>query len=59
MRKALLSGALVLAYFTGRSEMVTTVTGKAAMKCQYEYSGTKFWRLFPGLGVCPMSVEIE
>jgi hypothetical protein len=46
------------AYFTGRQEYVTTVTGQMAIKCQYEYLGQKFWKVFKA-STCPLSIEVE
>lgn len=45
-----------MAFFTGRQEMVQTVTGRMVWKCQYNYNGQLFWRLFEG--VCPASVDV-
>lgn len=45
------------AYFTGRMEMVTTVTYQQAWKCEYNYAGQTFWRVFRNS--CPSSVEVE
>lgn len=45
------------AFWTGRSEMVTTVTYQQAWKCEYMYAGQKFWRVFRNS--CPSSVEVE
>jgi len=47
----------VTATWTGRSEMVTTVTYQQAFKCEYQYAGQNFWRLFTGY--CPPTVEIQ
>ncbi len=44
------------AFFTGKQERVTTVTNKVAWKCQYEYNGTRFWKIFRS--ACPSSVEV-
>ena len=45
------------AFFTGRQEMVQTVTYKMAWRCQYNYAGKTFWMLFEGY--CPGSVEVQ
>ena len=49
----------IIAVFTGRSEMFTTVTGKQAIRCEYQAPETgKFWRSFYGLS-CPPSINVE
>jgi hypothetical protein len=45
------------AYFTGRQEQVTTVTGQVAWKCEYNYAGQTFWRVFQNS--CPSRVEVQ
>jgi hypothetical protein len=45
------------AFFTGRQEMVTTVTYQQAWRCEYDYLGKKYYFLFKGS--CPSSVEIQ
>lgn len=61
-----LAGALLLAssyafaataFFTGRQEMVTTVTYQQAWRCQYNYNGQLFWRVFQGS--CPANIEVQ
>jgi len=47
------------AYWTGKSEYVTTVTYKQGIKCEYNYAGNTFWRTFTGVSSCPSSVEVE
>lgn len=47
------------AYYAGRQENVTTVTGQMAIKCLYQYNGQKFWETFVGQYTCPMSVEVQ
>ncbi len=55
---ALSSAALAAtAMWTGRSEQVQTVTYKWVWRCEYDYLGTKFWRLFETS--CPASVEVQ
>jgi hypothetical protein len=44
------------AYWTGRQEMVQTVTYRTAWNCEYNYAGQVFWRVFEGS--CPSSVEV-
>ena len=45
------------AFWTGRQEMVTTVTGKSAWKCWYNYNGQIFTAIFKTS--CPSSIEIQ
>lgn len=45
------------AYWTGKSEMVRTVTYKMAWKCEYNYNGRIFTELFES--GCPSSVTVE
>ena len=45
------------AFWTGRQEMVTTVTGKSAWKCWYNYNGQIFTAIFETS--CPSSIEIQ
>jgi hypothetical protein len=47
------------AYWTGRSEFVTTVTYQQGIKCEYDYFGNKFWKTFVRQSSCPSSVEVE
>jgi len=58
---ALLSAAAsahaAIATWTGRQEMVTTVTYKQAWRCEYNYLGQKFWRVFEV--TCPSSIEVQ
>jgi hypothetical protein len=44
------------AMFTGRQQYVYTVTGKYVVKCEYQYLGNIFTRLFEGN--CPQTVEV-
>ena len=46
-----------IAVFTGRQEMVTTVTYQQAWKCEYNYAGQFFWRIYQNS--CPSSVEVQ
>lgn len=53
------SGAnAAMAFWTGRMEQVTTVTYKIGWRCEYNYAGNTFWRVFTG-GTCPSSVEVQ
>lgn len=45
------------AYWTGRSEMVQTVTHRMAWRCEYNYNGRVFTELFER--TCPSSVRVE
>lgn len=45
------------ANWTGKQEMVTTVTYQQAWRCEYIYAGQTFWRVFKIS--CPSSVEVE
>jgi hypothetical protein len=45
-----------LAFWTGRQEMVQTVTYQMAWNCEYNYNGQLFWRVFQGS--CPSQVEV-
>jgi hypothetical protein len=45
------------AFFTGRQEMVQTVTYQMVWKCYYNYNGQIFTRLFKD--GCPSSIELE
>jgi hypothetical protein len=45
------------AYFTGRQEMVQTVTYQSGWNCEYQYGGQTFWQVF--IGMCPMTVEVQ
>lgn len=47
------------ATWTGRSEIVTTVTYQQAWRCEYSYAGQTFYRLFPIGSGCPASVEVQ
>lgn len=51
------SALAVTAFWTGRSEMVTTVTYQQDWKCEYMYAGQTFWRVFKNS--CPSSIEVE
>lgn len=60
----LLAGLLVTtsafaaqAMWTGRQEQVQTVTGVFVWKCEYNYNGQTFWKLFQTS--CPSSIEIQ
>lgn len=49
--------AVIVATFTGLQEQVQTVTGQIALRCQYDYFGQKFYRIFKVQ--CPSSIEVE
>lgn len=51
------SHAAVVAIFTGFSEQVQTVTGLFVWRCEYDYFGQKFYRLFKSH--CPGTIEVE
>lgn len=46
------------ANWTGRQESFATVTGRNAIRCEYNCMGRRFWQSFDG-GMCPMSIEVE
>jgi hypothetical protein len=46
----------ITAYFTGRQEMVTTVTHEVMWECYYTYSGHQYTRLFKNS--CPHTIEV-
>ena len=48
----------VVAYRTGQQNFGTSVTGLAAISCEYRYGGATFWRTFVGYQ-CPQSVETQ
>jgi hypothetical protein len=45
------------AVWTGRQEQVQTVTHQWAWRCEYNYNGQKFWRLFRDS--CPSSIQVQ
>lgn len=45
------------AFWTGKVEYVTTVTGKQGVSCEYSYNGQKFWKTFVR-STCPQSIEV-
>lgn len=47
----------VTAIWTGKQEMVQTVTYQMAWRCEYMYAGQYFWRVFKNS--CPSSIEVE
>lgn len=51
------ASAAIVATFTGFQEQVQTVTGQFVWKCQYDYFGQKFYRLFRTH--CPGTIEVE
>jgi hypothetical protein len=48
--------AAVRAMWTGRHEMVQTVTYRMAWNCQYMANGQTFWMVFDKF--CPSSVDV-
>ena len=54
---ASMSAHAALATFTGRQEMIQTVTYQTAWRCQYNYAGQNFWMIFSGS--CPYSVNVQ
>ena len=57
-RKVLTLGLAAWAFWTGRYEFVTTVTYRQGVKCEYNYAGQTFWRVFTKVS-CPARVEVE
>lgn len=49
----------VTATFTGRQEIVQTVSGSSAIRCHYRYGMNEFVELFPFGTMCPMSVQVQ
>ena len=47
------------AWFTGNQEFTSSVTGLSIVRCQYDYSGTSFWRNYRANTTCPQSVAVE
>lgn len=45
------------AYWTGKVEYVTTITGQRGVSCEYDYLGKKFWKTFVRSS-CPSSIEV-
>lgn len=45
----------VQAFWTGKSQQATSVTGVIGVNCEYSYAGRTFWRMHQGY--CPPSVE--
>ena len=48
--------AAVRAAWTGRHEMVQTVTGRMAWNCEYMANGQRFWMVLDKY--CPSSVDV-
>lgn len=44
------------AFFTGRQEMIQTVTYRTAWRCEYNYNGRFFYQIHEGM--CPQSVQV-
>ena len=50
---------MIPAYWTGKSETFTSVTGKPAIRCEYKVTSyPPFWRTFAGWS-CPTSVDVQ
>lgn len=47
-----------MAFWTGKSEIVQTVTNQSGWECQYQYNGQYFTRVFVG-STCPSSVQVQ
>lgn len=47
----------VIAIWTGSQQMVTTVTGLSAWRCEYTINGQPMWRIFET--VCPSSISVK
>lgn len=45
------------AIWTGRQEMVQTVTFKMAWRCEYNYNGQMIYQIFETS--CPSSIEVQ
>ena len=58
MRRFLIAGLLVTAFWTGRVRYVQSVTYQQAVQCEYQAMGRTFWLVFRG-GTCPSQVEVE
>jgi hypothetical protein len=57
--KRILIAAAILAFWTGNSESVTTVSGMPGIACEYDAGGVRFWRVFARRFACPISIEVE
>jgi hypothetical protein len=51
------SASAATAIWTGRSEQVQTVTYKIVWRCEYNYLGHTFWRLFENF--CPPNIQVQ
>ncbi len=67
MKRLFLAAALALlaahavaqqAAWSGKTELVMTITGQQGIKCGYMYNGQRFDRVFNGSS-CPSVVDIE
>lgn len=45
------------AFWTGQMEQVTTITGLIAWRCEYNFAGQTFWRVYQYS--CPSSVAVH
>ncbi len=52
------SANAAIALWTGRSEIVRTVTLQMGVNCEYRYINTIFWVTFTGYQ-CPNTVQIQ
>jgi hypothetical protein len=57
--RRIVTAAAVLAFWTGNSELVTTVSGLPGIACEYDAAGVRFWRTFARRFSCPVSIEVE
>lgn len=58
MAVLLMASSFITARFTGRMERFISVTGKNAVRCEYEIPGRKFWMSFIAY-TCPQTVEVQ
>jgi len=53
-----LPASAATAHWTGGMEFVTTVTFQPGIRCEYDYLGQRFWRIFLRR-TCPMRIDVE
>lgn len=48
-------------YWTGRQELVQTVTNRMAWRCEYEFMSKTYWVMFPQTPTfrCPSTIELQ
>ncbi len=47
-----------VAVFTGRSESITTISGRSAWNCEYKVRGNyTFWKIFSNY--CPATINVQ